>query len=282
MGADIVDAASKTGVFNLRIGRDRNGKSIARKIFHRGGIKVQRPIYLDGGNTPCFYLLNPHGAYLDSDVYAMHIELEEEARLTLTTQGATIIYKTPEKEAYQEAVIHLGKGSYFEYLPGAIIGYKNAMFYQNTEVHLEQGAAFVYLEVITSGWSPDGEEFSFTYLRLKTTVYLEGELVVHDHIKLDPKEQEFAVMGYLEGYSHLGTFMVIGDRVDDELIDRLYELLQAEEYDMKFGISRLPIGGFTVRILANMTQHIEWVAIKCRNFINKEWYGTSLGSLRKY
>lgn len=276
------DHPLKTGFFNLKIGRDRSGKSIARKIFHRGGIKVQRPVYLDGGDMPCFYLLNPHGAYLDADDYSMNIEVEENARLTLTTQGATIIYKTPNKEAYQESVIRLAKDSYFEYLPGAIIGYKNARFFQNTVVHLEEGATFVYLEIITPGWSPEGDEFTFTYLRLKTEAYSDKKLIVHDHIKLAPAEQEFGVLGYMEGYSHLGTFMVLSDKVDDDLINRLYELLEAEAYDMKFGISKLPEAGFTVRILANMTQHIEWVAMRCRNYINKEWYGTTLGTLRKY
>ncbi|HLS31000.1 MAG TPA: urease accessory protein UreD [Flavobacteriaceae bacterium] len=271
-----------TGVLNLEIGRDRNGKSIAKKIFHKGGIKIQRPVYLDGGNTPCFYILNPHGAFLDSDVYQMDIRLQEESRLTLTTQGASIIYKTPEKEAYQEANMFLAKGSYLEYLPGAIIGYKNAKFFQKNIFHLEKGATLLYLEVITSGWSPEGDPFTFTSLRLQSEIYKDEELVVYDHIKLAPEEQNFNVLGFMEGYSHVGTFMVVSDEVDDDIIDRVYQVLSEEDYDVKFGISKLSVPGFTIRILSNMTQHIEWLAMKCRNFLNEEWYGTSLGTLRKY
>lgn len=271
-----------TGILNLEIGLDQNGKSISKNIYHQGGIKVQRPIYLDGGKTPCFYLLNPHGAFLDSDIYVMNIKLQEESRLTLTTQGATIIYKTPKKQAYQEATFHLAKDSYLEYLPGAIIGYKNASFFQKNEFHLEKGATLLYLEVITSGWSPEGEPFTFTSLRLQSEIYIDEELVVYDHIKLAPGEQDFNVLGYMEGYSHLGTLMVISEEVEDDLINRVYELLLEEEYDVQIGISRLSVPGFTIRILGNMTQHIEWLAMKCRNFLNEEWYGTSLGSLRKY
>lgn len=271
-----------TGILNLEIGLDRNGKSIANKIFHKGGIKLQRPIYLDGGKTPCFYLLNPHGAFLDNDIYEMNIKLLEGSRLTLTTQGASIIYKTPINKAYQEAEIHLGKDSYLEYLPGAIIGYKNAKFFQKNVFHLEEGATLLYLEVITSGWSPEGDPFTFTSLRLQSEIYKDDELVVYDHIKLAPGEQDFNVLGYMEGYSHVGTLMVVNDNVDDELIDRVYELLLEEDYDVKIGISRLSVPGFTIRMLGNMTQHIEWLAMKCRNFLNEEWYSTSLGSLRKY
>lgn len=279
-------STEKTGVFNLEIGNDRAGKSIAKKIYHHGGIKIQRPIYLDGGDTPCFYMLNPHGAFLDGDFYDINIKLQEEAKLTLTTQGANIIYKTPDNEAYQEANFYLGENSYFEYLPGATIGYKNAKFHQNINVHLEKGATFLYLDTITPGWSPEGKDFTYTYIRSKSQIYLEDELVVYDHIKMAPKEQEFNVLGYLEAYTHLGTFMVVSDKVDQHLIDRVHDVLadmiKEEGYDVKFGISHLSVPGFTVRILANMTQHIEWLALKCRNFINLEWYGTTKGTLRKY
>lgn len=271
-----------TGILDLEIGNDQNGKSVARKIFHQGGIKVQRPIYLDGGTTPCFYLLNPHGALLDSDDYLIKIKLQEKAKLTLTTQGATIVYKTPEKEAYQESNIHLAKDSYFEYLPGAIIGYRNARFFQKNIVHMEKGATFLYLDIVTPGWCPEREDFPYDYIRLKSEVYIENELVVYDHIKLNPLEQDFNVLGYMEGYTHIGTFMVVSDLVTDEIIDRIQELLAEEDYDVKFGISKLPASGFTVRILANMTQHIEWLAIKARNYLNREWFGKTLGTLRKY
>lgn len=283
---EIKNNSEKTGIFHLEIGRDRNGKSVAKRIFHQGGIKIQRPVYLDGGDTPCFYMLNPHAAFLGGDVYEIDIKVHEDARLTLTTQGANLVYKAPNKEAYQETKFYLEKNSYFEYLPGATIGYQNAKFHQRNIVHLKEGATFLYLDIITSGWSPEGEDFTYTYLRSKTEVYLENELVVYDHIKLAPDEQKFNVLGYLEEYTHFGTFMVINEQVDQDLIDRVYGVLEEtvknEDYDMEFGISRLSVPGFTIRMLGNMTQHLENIAFKCRNFLNKEWYGTTLGSLRKY
>lgn len=276
----------KTGVFYLEIGKSSNGKSVAKRIYHQGGIKIQRPVYLDMGNTPCFYMLNPHGAFLDGDVYEIDIKLQKDSRLTLTTQGANIIYKTPDKEAYQEAHFYLEEGSYFEYLPGATIGYKNARFHQQNIIHLKKGATFLYLDLITPGWSEEGEDFTYTYLRSKTKVYLNDELVVYDHVKLEPEAQQFDVLGYLEGYTHLGSFMVINENINQELIDEVYEMLLAfvkeEEYDLKFGISQLATPGFSIRVLGNMTQYIERLAIECRNFLNKKWYGSALGSLRKY
>lgn len=275
------DEKKWTGVLDLDI-ENRLGKSIAKRIYHKGGIKLQRPIYLDGGNTPCFYLLNPHGAFFDGDLYHMKIRVRENARLTLTTQGASKVHRVEEKEAYQETEIYLDKNSYFEYLPDSFIAFKDSKYHQNTKIYLQKGANLLYLEILTPGWSPDQKPFTYNQLRFKSEIYLEEELVVYDHIKFEPGNQKMEVMGFMENYSHLGTFMVIGEQVTEELIKEIHQLISKSKHDISFGISELIIPGFTVRIKANMTQHIEWIAMECRNYINKKWYGTALGSLRKY
>lgn len=276
------DVEDYTGILNLEIEKDTRGKSVVSGIYHQGGIKVQRPIYLDSGNRPCFYMLNPHGGMANMDYYKINLKLYEDAELTLTTQGATVVYKCPDGEVRQEIKVNLSKNSYFEYLPGPTIGYENSKLHQNFEVHMDESATLMYLDVITSGWSPKGITFTFDYLRFISKIYMNDQIVVYDHVKLEPAEQELNVLGYLEGYSHLGTFMVINNKVDDALIRELYTFLKAKEYDFKFGISRLSVPGFSIRFLANMTQHIEWIAMECRTFLNQKWYGKDVGSLRKY
>ncbi|GAF09936.1 urease accessory protein UreD [Paenibacillus pini JCM 16418] len=76
-----------------------------------------RPIYADHSGQVCYYLLNPGGGYLDGDRYKMEISADEGSKVTLTTQSATKVYKTPKSYAYQETEISLKKGSYLEYLP---------------------------------------------------------------------------------------------------------------------------------------------------------------------
>ena len=76
----------------------------------------------------------------------------------------------------------------------------------------------------------------------------------------------------MEEYIHLGTFIVIGEKTNDDLIDRLYETIreQVENGAMKAGISRLPASGLTTRVMANLTQHIERVISACHHVICKE------------
>src|ERR1051325_2274100 len=95
-----------TGTVHLNV-EDRKGKTVAKNVYFQGAFKVMRPIYHDNSGQVCYYLLNPGGGYLDGDRYQMKVHLDEKAKLTLTTQGATKIYKTPKSFAYQETEITL-------------------------------------------------------------------------------------------------------------------------------------------------------------------------------
>lgn len=143
-----------------------------------------RPVYHDESGQVCYYILNPGGGYLDGDRYQIKVSLRKQAKLTLTTQSATKIYKTPKTYAYQEAEFCLKEGSYLEYIPDPLIGYKNSRYQQKNVIHMEKECRLLYIDILTPGWSPDGEKFSYDMLQLINEIYMENELIVYDHIKL--------------------------------------------------------------------------------------------------
>ncbi len=270
-----------TGVLKLDM-ENRGGRSVAKNVYFQGAFKVMRPVYLNNYNHPCYYLLNPGGGYLDGDKYHMEVSLDEKAELTLTTQSSTKVYKTPTKEVYQETIFNMKKDSYLEYLPDALIAYKDAKYYQKNIVYMEEGATLLYSDILTPGWSPEGEQFSYDMLRLKTEIYMNEQLVAFDHIKLQPESQQMTELGFMEGYTHLGSFIVIGEKTNDKLLDQLYETIQKQSGDFAFGISKLAISGFTIRIMANYTQVIERIITACHHVISEEWYQKKPSFLRKY
>lgn len=111
---------------------------------------------------------------------------------------------------------------------------------------------------------------------------MEDELVVFDHIKLHPASQHMNGLGFMEGYTHLGSFIVVGEKTNDDLLDRLHETIQKEAGDFAFGLSKLAVPGFTIRIMANYTQVIERIISACHHVISDEWYQTKPSFLRKY
>src|SRR5699024_2250962 len=147
-------------------------KSTAKNIYFKGAFKVMRPVYHDAHSYPCYYLLNPGGGYIDGDTYHMTVNVGEEAGLTLTTQSATKVY-----------------------MSDALIGYEDARYTQHNNIYMEKGSTLIYTDILTPGWSPEGDEFSYDTLRLKSEIYLENQLVLFDHIKLEPDKDNMSGIG---------------------------------------------------------------------------------------
>lgn len=272
---------SWTGELRLHV-ENRKGKTVAKGVYFQGALKVMRPIYHNDSGEVCYYILNPGGGYLDGDRYRMNIKLEEQARLTLTTQSATKVYKTPETHVYQETEIFLKKGSILEFVPDPLIAYRQARYKQKNVIHMEKGATYLYSDIITPGWSPDGKRFSYDWIQLKNEIYLDQELVAYDHIKLSPALQNVETIGFMEGFTHLGSMVVIGEQTTPELLDRIYQVIQPKTSNYKVGISQLSVKGFTVRVLANSTQVIESIFMNLHHIISQEWFDTTPSFLRKY
>lgn len=270
-----------TGILRLDA-EDRRGKTVARNVFFQGALKVMRPIYHDDSGQVCYYILNPGGGYLDGDRYRMQFLLEENAKLTLTTQSATKIYRTPRLHAYQETEIVMKKGSYLEYLPDPLIAYRNAKYRQKNTFRMEKGSTLFYTDIITPGWSPDGKLFSYEMLQLINEIYMEDELVAFDHIKLVPSSQNVSGLGFMEDYTHLGSLIVIGEQTNREFLDHLYSEIHANSTSVSVGITMLPIPGFAVRIMANSTQAIEGIFSEYHHIISRDWFNKRPSSLRKY
>ncbi|MBU8880697.1 urease accessory protein UreD [Bacillus sp. FJAT-29790] len=270
-----------TGTLQLEA-EERFGKTVAKNIYFQGALKIMRPVYHDDSGQVCYYILNPGGGYLDGDRYKMKIALKENARMTLTTQSATKVYKTPKSYAYQETEMILNAGSYLEYIPDPLIGYRDARYKQKNVIHMDKSATLLYSDIITPGWSPEGDQFSYDMLQLINEIYVDNQLAVFDHIKLTPGSQGMTGMGLMEGYSHLGSMIVIGDKTNEDLIDQIYQVLDKKTDQFTAGISMLPVPGFTIRVLANLTQTIERIFTECHHIISEEWFGTKPHFLRKY
>ncbi|KKK38964.1 urease accessory protein UreD [Mesobacillus campisalis] len=270
-----------TGELSLDL-ENRNGKTVAGNVFFQGAFKVMRPIYHDDSGQVCYYLLNPGGGYLDGDRYRMKISAGEDSKVTLTTQSATKVYKTPKDHVYQESEILLKKGSYLEYLPDPLIAYENAHYKQKNVVRMESGSTFLYTDILTPGWSPSGEKFSYDTIQLKTEIYLDGKLGVFDHIKLSPEDNSVEGLGFMEGFTHLGSLMAVSEETDNQLLDELYDKIYSEQANIKFGLSKLAIPGLSIRVLANSTQIIERIFNDCHKIISRKLNHATPRSLRKY
>ncbi|WP_442016269.1 urease accessory protein UreD [Paenarthrobacter sp. 2TAF44] len=266
----------------------RGARSVASRQFHEGALRVLRPHYLDQSGQVCFVMVNPGGAYLGADLFLIDVEVQAGAELLLTTQSATKVYRTPGSFAEQRMRVRLGEGARLELLPDQLIAYREASYRQNSSISLHPTSSLVMAEVITPGWSPDGGVFRYEELRLRNEIQVEtgggSRLLVLDNLLIRPPLGDVTGMGFMEGFSHVGSLVVVDPRVNQELADELHHLTR--DHDAYTGVSLTnSVGGTTglvLRSLSNSTDELNNLLGACTSVLRERWYGQGPVNLRKY
>ncbi|WP_426989318.1 urease accessory protein UreD [Pseudarthrobacter sp. Y6] len=280
-------AASPRGVLELVIS-ERRGRSVASKQFHQGALRVLRPHYLDDSGQVCYVVVNPGGAFLGADRFLVEVEVQDGASLVLTTQSATKVYRTPGSFAEQRMTLRLGKDSRLELLPDQLIAYREASYRQNTHITVRPSSSLVMAEVVTPGWSPDGAAFRYEELRLRTELWVVGpdgtDLLALDNLLIRPPLNDVTGMGFMEGFSHLGSLMVVDKRVGQALADDLHGLTAGHDAHTGISLTRTVAGttGLVLRSLSNSTEELNRLVGACTALLRDRWHGQAPLDLRKY
>lgn len=252
-----------TGYLELTVEKKYN-RSVISNSFFDGVLKITRPTYLPEG-LPLLTLIHVGGGYVDGDSYKTEVVVGEGAKLALTTQASTKIYKSLQFGVRQEMDYFLQAGSELLVKQDPLIAYKDAQFSQVTNVYMEQTSIFYYTDIITPGWSEDGKLFQYKNISSKLKLFIDGELQVFDHQLLMPGENLQKLM-QLEGYTHIGTLFMIHPQVDENLIEKIRVELRSVNHS-RFGISALSAKGLSMRALAFSTPEIEEVFSVCEEVI---------------
>ena len=261
----------------------KDGVTVATKKYYEGLVKVSRSIKMNRENIPTFYLLQLGGGYIEGEKYKNVFKLKDEARAIITTQASTKVYKCINKiKTEQETEISLGVNSILEYITDSVILYKDAIYKQVNNIYLDESSTLIYSDGITAGWSPDGDKFSYSGVQLKSNIYVNNKLVLLDNLVVNPRENDVTRLGFFEEYSNFGTLLVINKEINDSVISDLREKLTKLNLPIDFGVSKLEVNGFVLRVLGNLSQHIEKAILACHNYIRRRFLGSKDLIIRKY
>ncbi|MCU1522786.1 MAG: Urease accessory protein UreD [Arthrobacter sp.] len=251
-------------------------------------MRVLRPHFLDDSGQVCYVLVNPGGAYLGADLFVLDVEVEAGADLLLTTQSATKVYRTPGSFAEQRMTLRLGEGARLELMPDQLIAYREASYRQNTRITVRPSSSVVMAEVITPGWSPDGASFKYEELRLRNEIHVETgggtELLALDNLLIRPPLNDVTGLGFMEGFSHLGSLVVVDARVEQALADELHALTAGHDAHAGISLTRTVAGttGLVLRALSNSTEELNHLIGACTALLRDRWHGQAPLNLRKY
>ncbi|WP_423183077.1 urease accessory protein UreD [Arthrobacter sp. NyZ413] len=233
-------------------------------------------------------MVNPGGAYLGADLYVVDVEVEAGASMLLTTQSATKIYKTPGSFAEQRMTVRLGEHAQLELTPDQLIAYRDASYRQDTRITVHPTSSLVISDVITPGWSPDGADFKYQELRLRNEIRVESgsdeALLALDNVLVRPPLGNVSGLGFMEGFSHMGSLIVVDARVDQALADELHGATTGYDAYTGLSLTRTVHGttGLVLRSLSNTTEELNRLLGACTGLLRERWHGRAPLNLRKY
>lgn len=270
------------GAFEIVLEKKNENTVISEKRFD-GLIKLSPTIHLDSEKISTYFIVGLGGGYVEGEKYRYSINLKEDSRAIITTQASTKVYKCVHgKKTEQETIINLEKNSTLEYITDSVILYKDAIYKQVNNIYMDESATLIYSDGITSGWSKEGEEFQYSNVQLKTSVYVNNKIVLLDNLLVNPREDDVTKLGFFEGYQNFGTLLVINKNINVETIEQLRNEIKNLNLPICFGISELEVNGFVLRVLGNLTQNIESAIKLCHNYVRKKFLNSRELSIRKY
>ncbi|MDO4534568.1 MAG: urease accessory protein UreD [Clostridium perfringens] len=257
------------GVIDLVLEKSGD-KIIASKKYFNGIFKLSPKMDIGSENIPTYFLMQLGGGVVEGEYFKISIDLKENTRGVVTTQAANKVYKCENGlESLQQTVIHLGENSILEYITDPVILYKDAKYKQENKIYMRKSSTLIYTDGITSGWSPDKMKFQYRRARLKTDIYMDGNIVLSDNMIINPRENNIEDLGFMEGYKNFATLIVINDNINEKFIENLKHEIKEFNIDVNVGISSIEVNGFIVRIMGNLTQDLEKIILYCHNYVRK-------------
>lgn len=220
-------------------------------------LKVVRAFQIADG-AALVHLHNVSGGLLGDDSLKMSVQVSENAKVQITTTGATRIYRARETAtpATQQTEITLSENAFLEYLPDPVIPYAGARYAQQTTIHLEKNAGLFWWEILAPGREAHGELFAYDSLEMKTDIIAEGKRIACERIQLYPKKYPLNSPARLGPYRYWATFYVCEaglapaewQALENKLRETAAEFPAPDE--TRWGISTLPAHGLVCRCLA--------------------------------
>lgn len=139
---------------------------------HEGPMRVLKALYPDGSGTCEHVLVHPPSGLVGGDAVTIEARLGPQARVRLTTPGATRFYRSLGAVASQRLSITLQEGARLEWLPMEALAYEGCRALNECRVALEPGAEMLGWDISCLGLPASGDHFR--HGELKQHLEVEG------------------------------------------------------------------------------------------------------------
>ena len=229
----------------------RNGISYLASSYFTPPFKVANITEDRSVNDLHLMLMCSSPGVLDKDDTFFQVELDAYSRLRLHTQSYQRLFRM-EEGACQSMEVRLGKGACFCWLPHPCVPHEQAIYMGRNKVFMSEGSQLIWGEVLTCGRKLNGEIFGFSKYHVRTEVFIHGQLALMENVCLRPSVLSVEALGQMEGFTHQGSLLCVGDGFGTRREEVESCLLGVE--GIAYGVSEGPAGSLVVRILGNKAE----------------------------
>jgi urease accessory protein len=266
---------------NLRLvcaGHPERGTWLAEQSF-------AAPIHLSksywDGHTLLVNVVNQTAGIFGGDTITANVVVEPGASVLLSSPSAARFHPSGGREARLEQSFDIHSGGFLDVCPELSIPQEDSRSCQRTSIEIEPGGELIYLETLAPGRVASGEIFAFARYAWSTDVHLAGRLIHRERAALSPRDSSISPLRALHPSDYYAGMLVISPIAEKWDADFSHTIAQiGMDGASKIGASRLPGGGWSIRILAADSRTIRHAITQARTEIYQR-LGRPLPDLRR-
>lgn len=189
---------------------DDGGTTRLLERRHSGPLRVQKPLYPEGGKVCHAIIVHPPGGVVGGDRLRIDAGAGDGAAALLTTPGAAKWYKANGQVSSQAVRLQAGAGALLEWLPQETIFFDAAQVALDHHVELGQDAVYIGGEILCFGRTASGESFRSGRVAQRTSIRREGRLIWFEQGALDAAGAAMHGPLGLHGHTVCATLVAAG------------------------------------------------------------------------
>jgi urease accessory protein len=238
MQTDKAATASQIFAANRAVGE------VAVEVRADGGVTRRGPVHEAGSLRVRFpspeqqglsaVLVNTAGGVAGGDRFSVSLDVQADARLTLTTAAAEKVYRTHGPAAQLDITLKVASGGHLAWLPQETILFDQARAERRIDVELADDASLLLSEMVIFGRSAMGETMRHGRFVDRWRMRRGGKLVFAETVRLDGDIGNlFGRRAVMNGGVAIGTALIVPG--DAALVERLRAA--ADAFGAEVGIS---------------------------------------------
>ena len=197
------------------------------------------------------HVINQTAGLFGGDAVNTNVVVGPGARVMLSSPSAARFHPSGGREVRIEQRYEIRSGGFLDIFPEITIPQRHSRAVQTTRIEVEPGGEALYLETLAPGRVASGEAFEFGRFAWRTDVQLGPRLVHRERVVLAPGDESLAGLRALFPASYYAGLIIISPASENWGADFSREVgALGEGKSAVVGATRLPAGGWSIRVLA--------------------------------